>query len=119
MKLKRKGLKKVVLNSFPGANYNSQAPLESFFNAALEQTSEKEFAGQVNVVILGSNDHRIISSMHPSSTSSAIAQFQYQLDQFLEKMGAIKQSVLVLVTTVLPKQFIDPRVQSVARNVVR
>ena len=114
-----KDLKIVVFNSFPGANYNSQAPLESFFNAALEQTSEKEFGGQVNVVILGSNDHRIISSMHPSSTSSALAQFQDQLDKFLEKMVTIKQSVLVLVTTVLPKQFINPRVQSIARQVVR
>ena len=85
----------------------------------MEQTSDEEFAGQVNVVILGSNDHRIISSMHPSSTSSALTQFQNQLDQFLEKMVAIKQSVLVLVTSVLPKQFINPRVQSIARNVVR
>ena len=85
----------------------------------MEQTNDEEYAGQVNVVILGSNDHRIISSMHPSSTSSALAQFQNQLDQFLEKMVAIKQSVLVLVTTVLPKQFINSRVQSIARHVVR
>ena len=85
----------------------------------MEQTNDEEYAGQVNVVILGSNDHRIISSMHPSSTSSALAQFQNQLDQFLEKMVAIKQSVLVLVTSVLPKQFINPRVQSIARHVVR
>ena len=85
----------------------------------MEQTSDEEYAGQVNVVILGSNDHRIISSMHPTSTSSALAQFQNQFDQFLEKMVAIKQSVLVLVTTVLPKQFINSRVQSIARHVVR
>ena len=114
-----KNLSIVVFNSFPGANYNSQGPLESFFNAALKQTSDEKFAGQVNVVILGSNDHRIISSMHPSSTSSALAQFEYQIEHFVENMLTIKQSVLVLVTTVLPRQFINPRVQSAVWHVLR
>ena len=107
------------LTSFPGANYNCQDQLESFFDTALEQTRDREFAGQVNVVILGSNDHRIISSMHPSSVNSALAQFQFKLDQFVDKMSTIKQSTLILVTSVLPKQFVDPRVQSVAKQAVR
>ena len=83
------------------------------------QASVEGFAGQVNVVILGSNDHRIISSMHPSFVNSALAQFQFKLEQLLEKMLSIKQSTVILVTSVLPRQFVNPRVQSVARPVVR
>ena len=51
--------------------------------------------------------------------NSNLAQFQFKLDQFVEKMLTIKQSTLILVTSVLPKQFVDPRVQSVAKQVVR
>ena len=83
------------------------------------QASVEGFAGQVNVVILGSNDHRIISSMDPSFVKSALAQFQFNLEQLLEKMLSIKQSTVILVTSVLPRQFVNPRVQSVARHVVR
>ena len=83
------------------------------------QASVEGFAGQVNVVILGSNDHRIISSMHPSFVNGALAQFKFKLEQLLEKMLSIKQSTVILVASVLPKQFVNPRVQSVARHVVR
>ena len=105
--------------SFPGANYNSHEELETFFNTAMKQTSCEDYAGQVNVVILGSNDHRIISCLRPSSVSCALSQFKFKLDQFLEKMLTVKQSTIILITSVLPKQFINTSVQSIARQVVR
>ena len=80
---------------------------------------EEGYSGQVNVVILGSNDHRIIGNMLQIAVDRALKQFHGKLETFLDKMLNIQQSAVILVTTTLPKQCVHPGVQAVARRVVR
>ena len=86
---------------------------------ASEQTSELGFEGQINIVILGSNDHREISCLPPGSVNRALGKFKYKLNQFLDRMLKIENSTLILVSTVIPRQFSNLDMKQIVGQVVR
>ena len=102
-----------------GATYYHDQVLDTFVKVASDQTSDKGFEGQVNVIVLGSNDYREISSLHPARVNAALQMFKYKLTQFVERMLKINNSTLILACTVLPKQFSNSQMKKIVGHVVR
>ena len=105
--------------SFPGATFNHVGHLETFFKVAKAQTSDEDYCGQINIIILGSNDHREISRLPASTYYSALGQFSHKVNTFVDKMLSIDQSILILATTVIPYQFINPDMKIIVSQTIR
>ena len=72
-----------------------------------------------NVIILVSNDHREISRSPASTYYSALGQFSHKVNSFVDKMLSIDQSILILATTVIPYQFINPEMKRIVSQTIR
>ena len=107
------------VSSCPGATWYHQDVLDTFYQVASDQISETGYKGQVNLVILGSNDHREINALPPFCQESAFEKFSFKVENFVEKMLSISKSALILATNVIPSEFANPKMKKIVGNIMR
>ena len=105
--------------SYPGATFVSSDKLDTFFTVASDQTKEVGYEGQINIVILGSNDQREINALPEFLVDSALEQFSFRLNSFVDKMLKAEMSTLILVTSVIPTELSNLFMDSIVRKVIR
>ena len=104
---------------YPGATFYHDNLLDKFVKTASDQTNYKGYNGQINVIILGSNDQREVSNLTPVEVKGALRKFKNSLTQLIDRMLSIKNSTLILATSVLPKQHSGLQMEKIVRQVVR
>ena len=106
------------IRSCPGATFCYDQFLDSFVQTVHKQRMEKDFAGQVNIIVMGANDQRQISELSSEKISGAILKFRSKLDQFAENLMS-SDSVLVVLTPIIPDESTRVQLNTVIEDVVR
>ena len=88
-----------TIKAVPGATYYHQKLLDSFLTHVKTQNSD----GQVNVIMLGSNDTREIENLPPAVHDEAMDQFYLKVNNFIESLLSIKDSTIILLSVIIPK----------------
>ena len=69
-------------------------------NSVHGQRNKEKYVGQVNVIVMGSNDQREISSLPSDQISGAILKFRSKMLNFVKKLLS-EDSMLVVVTPII------------------
>ena len=107
------------IKSCPGATYCHDQFLDSFVKLALDQRSETEYQGQVNIVIFGSNDQREISMLPNYLIPGAIEKFKYKVKNFFERMVSFEDSMLIVLSIIIPRQSTKVDLNRIVEDIVR
>lgn len=107
------------LRSCPGATFCHDQFLESVVKVSSEQTNLPSFEGQVNVVVIGSNDTREIAGLAQDVVNQALEKFRYKLTYFLDRLLRIENSTVILVTSVIHRLSINQHLENIVDQVLR
>ena len=106
------------IKSCPGATYCHESFLSSCVNIIIDQRKEAKYVGQVNVIVLGSNDQREISSLPSDQISGAILKFRSKMLKFVKQLLS-GDSMLIVVTPIIQKESTKVELNTVIEDVVR
>ena len=107
------------IRSCPGATFCHDQFLESVVKVSSEQTNLPSFEGQVNIVVIGSNDTREIAGLAQDVVNQALEKFRYKLTHFLDRLLRIENSTVILVTTVIHRLSINQYLENIVEQVLR
>ena len=87
-------------------------------NIIIDQRREAKYVGQVNVIVLGSNDQREISSLPSDQISGAILKFRSKMLNFVKQLLS-GDSMLIVVTPIIQEGSTKVELNTVIEDVVR
>ena len=87
-------------------------------NIIHDQRKEEKYVGQVNVIVMGSNDQREISSLPSDQISGAILKFRSKMLNFVKQLLS-GDSMLVVVTPIIQDESTKVELNTVIEDVVR
>ena len=87
-------------------------------NSVHGQRNKEKYVGQVNVIVMGSNDQREISSLPSDEISGAILKFRSKMLNFVKKLLS-EDSMLVVVTPIIQAESTKVELNTVIEDVVR
>ena len=87
-------------------------------NSIHDQRNKENYVGQVNVIVMGSNDQREISKLPSDEISGAILKFRSKMLNFVKKLLS-EDSMLVVVTPIIQDESTKVELNTVIEDVVR
>ena len=106
-----------TVKSLPGATYYNKQLLESFKTTVQKQTSE--CGGQVNIVMLGSNDTREINKLPIVAHSEGLNEFYSKVNDLIGHLLSIPGSTVILPSVIIPESIYNVPTNRVLEEVVR
>ena len=85
-------------------------------NIIHDQRKEEKYVGQVNVIVMGSNDQREISSLPSDQISGAILKFRSKMLNFVKQLLS-GDSMLVVVTPIIQDESTKVELNTVIEDV--
>ena len=107
------------IQSCPGATYCCDQFLNSFFKLASDQVHEKDYSGQVNVVVLGSNDYRDISNLPAALIEAALKKFEFKMSNFLERLLSVEDSTVIVLSLIMPRHLMSVDLNWIVEQFIR
>ena len=108
-----------LVEGCPGATYNHDKFLDKFINDVKTQTSDIDHGGQVNIIVLGSNDTREITSLTADLSQKAFKKFHFKVNKLIEDLLCIKNSTVILLSIIIPRQVNCGLTDDILEEIVR
>ena len=93
-----------LIEGCPGATYNNEQFLDQFLKDVKNQTSDIDHEGQVNIIMLGSNDTRELTSLPADLLKQGLEKFEFKVKKFIEDLLCIKNSTIILLSIIIPRE---------------
>ena len=93
-----------LVEGCPGATYNYDKFLDNFLKHAKYQISDEDYEGQVNIIMLGSNDTREITSLPADLLQQALKKFHFKVKKLIDDLLCIENSTVILLSMIIPRQ---------------